>query len=275
MLAVEFVRSGWDIKHMLKLIACSSTYRQSSLVSAELRTKDPLNRLLARQGRYRYPASRCAIRPSQLVACSWRPSAGRASIRTSRPVTTVTSIFRFANMCPISMIANGDAVFTCIGSDNICTRCSRLLNRIAEECTVERPRSNTAPAALVLLNDPTLDSPRRYAFPGAHQPGPRPGGDRIRQGLHLAGAGVPILGHVPMPGHDGARDATAQRDHDLSRLRQGSTSPGRPDPPQADCHRPTLQRNQVQQAAGNGPSSSASRTTPSARAVSVSDTGAG
>ena len=56
MFAVEFMRSGWDIKHMMKLIACSRTYRQSSLVSAELCTKDPLNRLLARQGRYRYPA---------------------------------------------------------------------------------------------------------------------------------------------------------------------------------------------------------------------------
>jgi hypothetical protein len=52
-LATEFVRSGWDVKHMHRLIATSATYRQSSNVSPELLERDPANRLLARGPRYR------------------------------------------------------------------------------------------------------------------------------------------------------------------------------------------------------------------------------
>ena len=48
-LAVEFMESGWDIKHMIKLIVTSSAYRQSSVASKELRERDPYNRLIARQ----------------------------------------------------------------------------------------------------------------------------------------------------------------------------------------------------------------------------------
>jgi hypothetical protein len=55
-LAVEFVECGWNVKHVLKLIVMSATYRQSSAVSAELLARDPENRLLARAPRYRLPA---------------------------------------------------------------------------------------------------------------------------------------------------------------------------------------------------------------------------
>ena len=33
-LAVSFVESGWDVQHMLRLMVCSSTYRQNSNTSA-------------------------------------------------------------------------------------------------------------------------------------------------------------------------------------------------------------------------------------------------
>ncbi|MBI1313718.1 DUF1553 domain-containing protein [bacterium] len=55
-LAVEFVDSDWDIRHILRLIVTSATYRQSSSVSTELLARDPENRLLARAPRYRLPA---------------------------------------------------------------------------------------------------------------------------------------------------------------------------------------------------------------------------
>src|SRR5262249_40325585 len=55
-LATEFVRTGWEVKAMQKLIVTSATYRQSSRVTPELREKDPENRLLARGPRYRLPA---------------------------------------------------------------------------------------------------------------------------------------------------------------------------------------------------------------------------
>ncbi|HKW65169.1 MAG TPA: DUF1553 domain-containing protein [Candidatus Acidoferrum sp.] len=55
-LATEFVRSGWDIKAMQRLIVTSAIYRQSSIASKELIERDPENRLLARGPRFRLPA---------------------------------------------------------------------------------------------------------------------------------------------------------------------------------------------------------------------------
>lgn len=55
-LARELVDSGWDLRHIHRLIAGSATYRQSSLASAELLERDPENRLLARGACYRLPA---------------------------------------------------------------------------------------------------------------------------------------------------------------------------------------------------------------------------
>jgi hypothetical protein len=52
-LAVEFMESGWDVRHMLRLMVQSATYRQSSQASPELFQRDPENRLLARGSRFR------------------------------------------------------------------------------------------------------------------------------------------------------------------------------------------------------------------------------
>ena len=67
-LAVEFMKPSisaqgqesalheWDIKHMLRLMVTSATYRQSSRVTPELYEKDQYNRLLARGPRFRVDA---------------------------------------------------------------------------------------------------------------------------------------------------------------------------------------------------------------------------
>ncbi|AGA31165.1 DUF1553 domain-containing protein [Singulisphaera acidiphila] len=47
-LALEFLDSGWDVKHLLRLMATSSTYRQSSKTGRDLLARDPENQLLAR-----------------------------------------------------------------------------------------------------------------------------------------------------------------------------------------------------------------------------------
>jgi hypothetical protein len=55
-LAVEFRESGWDVKHMDRLIVTSATYRQASNLTPESFERDPENRLLARGPRFRLPA---------------------------------------------------------------------------------------------------------------------------------------------------------------------------------------------------------------------------
>lgn len=55
-LATDFIRSGWDVKQMLRLIVTSATYRQNSAVTTKLLEVDPQNRLLARGPRFRLDA---------------------------------------------------------------------------------------------------------------------------------------------------------------------------------------------------------------------------
>ncbi len=55
-LAVEFIRSGWSIKHIHRLIMHSATYRQSSHVRSESQVADPSNQWLSRQNMRRMDA---------------------------------------------------------------------------------------------------------------------------------------------------------------------------------------------------------------------------
>ncbi len=65
-LAVDFMDSGWSIKHTLKTIVMSAAYQQSSKVSPDILQRDPENRLLARGPRFRLPAE--MIRDQALAA---------------------------------------------------------------------------------------------------------------------------------------------------------------------------------------------------------------
>lgn len=65
-LAGEFVREGWSIKRLHKLILMSATYRQSSEASAESLERDPGNVLFSRQNRVRLEGE--ILRDSLLAA---------------------------------------------------------------------------------------------------------------------------------------------------------------------------------------------------------------
>jgi hypothetical protein len=59
-LAAEFMSPAgahaWDVRHMIRTIVTSYTYRQTSVSTPELDQRDPENRLLARQSRFRVDA---------------------------------------------------------------------------------------------------------------------------------------------------------------------------------------------------------------------------
>lgn len=52
-LAVEFMNSGWNVKHIMKTMVMSSTYRQSSEITEDAHRLDPNNRLLSHGPRIR------------------------------------------------------------------------------------------------------------------------------------------------------------------------------------------------------------------------------
>ena len=56
-LAVEFMESGWNVQHVLRLILTSESYRRfSGVVDPVQAERDPQNRLLARGPRFRLPS---------------------------------------------------------------------------------------------------------------------------------------------------------------------------------------------------------------------------
>src|SRR5262249_17301279 len=55
-LASELVESGWDVKHVVRLMVTSHAYRQSSAEREDLREVDPENELFARQSAFRLDA---------------------------------------------------------------------------------------------------------------------------------------------------------------------------------------------------------------------------
>jgi hypothetical protein len=88
-LAVEFVKQGWSMKAMHKLIVTSATYRQTSHVSPELLEKDPQNKLLARGPRVRLEAE--LIRDSILSASGLlSPKLGGPSVFPPQPPGVTT-----------------------------------------------------------------------------------------------------------------------------------------------------------------------------------------
>jgi len=65
-LAIEFMKSGWSIKKLNRLIVTSAAFRQSSRITREKLLKDPENRLISRGPRYRLDAE--VIRDKALFA---------------------------------------------------------------------------------------------------------------------------------------------------------------------------------------------------------------
>ncbi|MDB4438321.1 DUF1553 domain-containing protein [bacterium] len=83
-LAAEFVDSGWDMKHLNRLIVTSAAYRQSAKITPVLLEKDPKNVLLSRLPRVRLPAEQMR---DQVLAISGllKPSVGGPSVFPVQP----------------------------------------------------------------------------------------------------------------------------------------------------------------------------------------------
>lgn len=155
-LAVEFMDSGWDIKHLHHLIVASRTYRQDSVMAPELVAKDPENRFLARGPRFRPDAE--MVRDIQLVAsgllnrtvggdsvrppiprflfdppASYGPKTWNEDMAPERRYRRALYTFRFRTVPPPFLSA-----FDAPAGDISCVR---------------RPRSTTPLQALALLNE--------------------------------------------------------------------------------------------------------------------------
>ncbi|MDA0660581.1 MAG: PSD1 and planctomycete cytochrome C domain-containing protein [Planctomycetota bacterium] len=166
-LAVEFMDSGWDIKHIVRLIVTSDTYAQSSLPRTELRESDPMNRLLASQSRYRVDAE--FVRDLAL-SVSGRLNATVGGRAVSKPYQPA-GYYRHLNFPQREYQNDTDANQYRRGVYMHRQRMFLHPSLMAfdapsrEECVAERRRSNTPLAALVLMNDPSyVEAARVFAM---------------------------------------------------------------------------------------------------------------
>ncbi len=157
-LAVEFVESGWNVKHLYKLMVTSAAYRQTPNVTPEKREKDPDNRFLSRGPRFRMDAEMLrdyALATSGLLV----PTIGGPSVKPYQPEGVWEAVAMPESNTRQYEQDSGDALYR----RSMYTFWKRaappatmdVLNAPSREvCAVRRERTNTPLQALVTLNDP-------------------------------------------------------------------------------------------------------------------------
>jgi hypothetical protein len=151
--------SGWNVKHLMRLIVTSATYRQSSQATDELLTHDPENRLLARGPRFRLPAE--MVRDNALVISGLlSPQIGGPSVKPYQP-GDLWREFAYGDDANKSYVQDHGANLYRRGLYTFWKRSVLYPSFVAfdapkrEVCAAQRSRTNTPLQALVVLNDVT------------------------------------------------------------------------------------------------------------------------
>jgi hypothetical protein len=156
-LAVEFRESGWDIKHIVKLMVTSAAYRQSSRARPELRERDPNNRWIAFQTPRRLEAE--FVRDNALaIAGLINLDMGGPSVHPYQPAGYYSQL-QFPDR---RYVAENDdrqyrrGVYMHWQRTFLHPMLANFDAPAREECTANRTVANTPQQALTLLNDPTF-----------------------------------------------------------------------------------------------------------------------
>jgi len=167
-LAAELMDSGWDIKHLLKLMVTSEAYQQSSSfvvrpsgrsdgLKPELQTDDPDNRLLARGPRFRPTGE---LLRDQALAVSGLLSEKMFGVPV-RPVTPnlgLSTAFGRSNDWEVSKgeDAHRRSLYTEVRRNSPYASFTTFDAGNREVCMIRRSRTNTPLQAFVTLNDPVF-----------------------------------------------------------------------------------------------------------------------
>ena len=225
-LAGEFVRSGWDMKGLLRTIATSATYRQASRVTPQAIERDPENRLLAHGPRLRLPAEMIrdqaldlagllvertggpSVKPYQ-PAGLWNELADADYVQDHGPSLYRRSLYTFwkRTVPPPAMVAFDAPA--------------------RETCIVRETRTNTPLQALDVLNDVTfVEAARGFAERIMSEPGRSPE-DRLAAAFYRATARRPRSDELAIL-VDGFRNQLARFGRDrkgaLALISQGESS---------------------------------------------------
>ena len=167
-LAVEFMDSGWDVRHIIRLIVTSAVYRQRSEASEALWARDPDNRLLARGARFRLPS--WMLRDAALAASGLLNRAlGGPPVRPYQPDRV------WQDNCQRPQPLRTERRRRSVSPHDLCLLAplgaTTFLFDSAQRrvCEVRTPRTNTPLQALTLLNDLTYVEASRVLAEAAVQ----------------------------------------------------------------------------------------------------------
>ena len=185
-LAVDFRKSNWDIKRLIKTMVMSSTYQQSADINERLLELDPNNRLLARGPQGRLPAE--MIRDHALsISGLLSPLVGGPSVRPYQPEGLWLEVAS-GNQSLRKYIQDHNqdlyrrSLYTFWKRTIPPPSMTTFDASTREQCTVKRQTTTTPMQALVLLNDPQyIESSRLIAERMMEE-----GGDKLESRIQFA-----------------------------------------------------------------------------------------
>ena len=188
-LATEFVRTGWDVKAMQRLIVTSAAYRQQSVATPALRERDPENRLIARGPRVRLAAE--MIRDQALaVSGLLTTKMGGPAVKPYQPDGLWEQLSAFQGRKLFVRSTGEDLWRRSVYSywkRTVPPPSMTLFDAPTREaCVVQRQMSSTPLQALALLNDEMyIETARKFAERMVKEGGASPE-QRLRWAMRLA-----------------------------------------------------------------------------------------
>ncbi|MBK7998760.1 MAG: DUF1553 domain-containing protein [Verrucomicrobia bacterium] len=153
---------AWDVKHLLRLLVTSATYRQSAVVTKEKLERDPYNRLLTRGPRVRLDAE--LVRDNALaISGLLNAKIGGPSVKPYQPPGIWDGTdHKYEQSKGADLYRRGMYVFWKRAAHYPSFQTFDAPSR--ETCTVQRPRTSTPLQSLVVMNDPVyVEAARAFA----------------------------------------------------------------------------------------------------------------
>jgi hypothetical protein len=157
-LAAEFRDSGWDVKHVVRLIVTSETYCQIAAENEELGELDPANRLLSEQSPRRLDAEFVRDNALAIAGMLGDDGIGGPPIQPYQPADYWANLNfperKYQASAAPDQYRRG--LYTHWQRTFVHPMLAAFDAPSREECSADRFQSNSPQQALVLLNDPTF-----------------------------------------------------------------------------------------------------------------------
>lgn len=189
-LAVEFVRSGWNVKQLHRMIVTAATYRLASAVTREQTERDPENRLLARGPRFRFSAH--MIRDQALaVSGLLQERIGGPSVKPYAPAGIWKSISNNKYVQDHGPSLYRRSLYT-YWRRTVPPPTMATFNAAEREvCLVRKGRTNTPLQALTLMNNVAFVEAARFLAERIMREADSDSASQIRHGFRIVTGRLP------------------------------------------------------------------------------------